>query len=391
MLVNFLYRLRQVGLPVTTKELLVLLEALENRLASFSIDEFYFISRLCLIKDEKYYDRFDKAFSIYFNDIDDIDDLLEALIPEDWLRSEFIKSLTEQEKQEIEALGGLEKLLETFKERLKEQKKRHAGGNKWVGTGGTSPFGHSGYHPEGIRVGGESQNKRALKVWEKRVFRDLDDDVELGTRNMKVALRKLRKFARTGAMDELDLEQTISSTARNAGLLDIKMLPERHNSIKVLLFLDVGGSMDPHIKVCEELFSACKSEFKHLEYFYFHNFIYENVWKDNARRHSEMIPLEDIIHTYGSDYKVIFIGDASMSPYEISHPYGSVEHMNEEPGYLWMQRVKAQFEKVVWLNPVEQDYWRYTHSIAMISQLLEEHMYPLNLSGIESATKSLLR
>ena len=391
MLVNFLYRLRQVGLPVTTKELLVLLEALENRLASFSIDEFYFISRLCLIKDEKYYDRFDKAFSIYFNDIDDIDDLLEALIPEDWLRSEFIKSLTEQEKQEIEALGGLEKLLETFKERLKEQKKRHAGGNKWVGTGGTSPFGHSGYHPEGIRVGGESQNKRALKVWEKRVFRDLDDDVELGTRNMKVALRKLRKFARTGAMDELDLEQTISSTARNAGLLDIKMLPERHNSIKVLLFLDVGGSMDPHIKVCEELFSACKTEFKHLEYFYFHNFIYENVWKDNARRHSEMIPLENIIHTYGSDYKVIFIGDASMSPYEISHPYGSVEHMNEEPGYLWMQRVKAQFEKVVWLNPVEQDYWRYTHSIAMINQLLEEQMYPLNLSGIESAIKSLLR
>ncbi|MCW9017851.1 MAG: hypothetical protein OQJ89_12850, partial [Kangiellaceae bacterium] len=297
--------------------------------------------------------------------------------------------LSEEEKAEIKALGGLEKLLETFKQRLKEQQERHAGGNKWVGTGGTSPFGHSGYHPEGIRVGGESRNKSAVKVWEKREFKDLDDSVELGTRNLKVALRKLRKFARSGAHEELDLDDTICSTARNAGLLDIKMVPERHNAVKVLLFLDVGGSMDPYIKVCEELFSACRTEFKHLEYYYFHNFIYENVWKDNARRFSENIPLEEVLRTYGSDYKVIFIGDASMAPYEISHAGGSVEHMNEEPGYVWMQRLKSTFDKVVWLNPVEEKYWQYTYSIEMATQLVEGEMYPLTLAGMEQAIKSL--
>ena len=389
MLIDFFYTLKKLGLPVSIKELLHLLEALQKRLAFCSLDDFYLLARLCLIKDEKYFDRFDKAFGLYFNELESIDDILEALIPEDWLRAEFMKHLSEEEKAEIKALGGLEKLLDTFKQRLKEQQERHAGGNKWVGTGGTSPFGHSGYHPEGIRVGGESRNKSAVKVWEKRQFKDLDDSVELGTRNLKVALRKLRKFARSGAHEELDLDDTISSTAKNAGMLDIKMIPERHNAVKVLLFLDVGGSMDPFIKICEELFSACKTEFKHLEYYYFHNFIYENVWKDNARRYTENIPLEEVLRTYGSDYKVIFIGDASMSPYEISHPGGSVEHMNEEPGYVWMQRLKSTFDKVVWLNPVEEKYWHYTYSIGMTTELVEGEMYPLTLAGMEQAIKSL--
>ena len=389
MLIDFFYTLKKMGLPVSIKEVLHLLEAMQKRLAFCNLDDFYLLARLCLIKDEKYFDRFDKAFGAYFNELESIDDILEALIPEDWLRAEFMKHLSEQEKAEIKALGGLEKLLETFKQRLKEQQERHAGGNKWIGTGGTSPFGHGGYHPEGIRVGGESQNKSAVKVWEKRQFKDLDDSVELGTRNLKVALRKLRKFARSGAHEELDLDDTISSTARNAGLLDIKMIPERHNAVKVLLFLDVGGSMDPYIKICEELFSACRTEFKHLEYYYFHNFIYENVWKDNARRFSENIPLEEVLRTYGSDYKVIFIGDASMAPYEISHAGGSVEHMNEEPGYVWMQRLKSTFDKVVWLNPVEEKYWQYTYSIEMTTQLVEGEMYPLTLAGMERAIKFL--
>lgn len=389
MLIDFFYTLKKMGLPVSIKELLHLLEAMQKRLAFCSLDDFYLIARLSLVKDEKYFDRFDKAFGAYFNELENIEDLLEALIPEDWLRSELMKHLSDEEKAQIKALGGLEKLIETFKQLLKEQQERHAGGNKWIGTGGTSPFGHSGYHPEGIRIGGESRNKSAVKVWEKRQFKDLDDSVELGTRNLKMALRKLRKFARSGAHDELDLDDTISSTAKNAGLLDIKMVPERHNAVKVLLFLDVGGSMDPHIKICEELFSACKTEFKHLEYYYFHNFIYENVWKDNARRFNENISLEEILRTYGSDYKVIFIGDASMSPYEISHPGGSVEHMNDEPGYVWMQRLKATFSKVVWLNPVQQQYWQYTHSISMTNELVEGEMFPLTLAGMEDAIKSL--
>lgn len=389
MLIDFFYTLKKTGLPVSIKELLHLLEAMQERLAFCNLDDFYLLARLCLIKDEKYFDRFDKAFGLYFNELQSFDDIIEALIPEDWLRAEFMKHLSDEEKAQIKSLGGLEKLLETFKQRLKEQQKRHAGGNKWIGTGGTSPFGHGGYHPEGIRVGGKSQNKSAAKVWEKRIFRDLDDSVELGTRNLKMALRKLRKFARSGAHEELDLDDTISSTARNAGLLDIKMVPERHNAVKVLLFLDVGGSMDPFIKICEELFSACKTEFKHLQYYYFHNFIYENVWQDNLRRYTENVPLEEVLRTYGSDYKVIFIGDASMSPYEISHPGGSVEHMNEEPGYVWMQRLKASFDKVVWLNPVEQKYWHYTYSIEMTTELLEGEMYPLTLAGMEKAIKSL--
>ncbi|PCJ46436.1 MAG: hypothetical protein COA74_13710 [Gammaproteobacteria bacterium] len=389
MLINFFYLLRKMGLAVSIKELLILLEALQHRLAFCSIDDFYLLARLCLVKDEKFFDRYDKAFAAYFKELENIDDILESLIPEDWLRSEFMKSLSEEEKAKINSLGGLEKLLETFKERLKEQQERHAGGSKWIGTGGTSPFGHSGYHPEGIRVGGESRNKRATKVWEKRVYKDLDDSVELGTRNLKVALRKLRKFARSGAIEELDLDNTITSTAKNAGWLDIKMIPERHNAIKVLLFFDVGGSMDPFVKTCEELFSACKTEFKHLEYYYFHNFIYESVWKDNVRRYTEDIPLEEVLRTYSSDYKVIFIGDASMSPYEISHRGGSVEHMNAEAGYVWMQRLKEVFTKVIWLNPVEEKYWEYTQSISIVKDLVENHMYPLSLQGLEDGIKSL--
>jgi len=391
MLINFFYLLRKTGVPVSIKELLVLLEALQERVAFCSIDDFYLLARLCLVKDEKFFDRYDRAFAAYFKDLENFEDILEAIIPEDWLRAEFMKSLSEEEKAKIESLGGLEKLLEAFKERLDEQKERHAGGSKWIGTGGISPFGHSGYHPEGIRVGGESRNKSAVKVWEKREFKDLDDSIELGTRNLKMALRKLRKFARSGAHEELDLDDTISCTAKNAGLLDIKMVPERHNAIKVLLFLDVGGSMDPFVKVCEELFSACKTEFKHLEYYYFHNFIYESVWQNNQRRHSETTPLLEVLRTYGKDYKVIFIGDASMASYEVSHRGGSVEHMNDEPGYIWMQRLKDVFDKVIWLNPVSEQYWDYTHSIGMVKQLLEEEMYPLTLSGLEEGIKSLSR
>lgn len=391
MLVQFFMGLRNAGVPATIRELLDLLAGLEARIACMDVDEFYQLARVCLVKDEKYYDRFDKAFGHYFNDLATLDDVIEALIPDDWLRSEFLKQLSDEEKAKIESLGGLDKLIEKFKERLEEQKGRHAGGNKWIGTGGTSPFGHSGYHPEGIRIGGESRNKKAVKVWEKRDFKDLDDSVELGTRNIKVALRRLRKFARTGAADELDIDDTISSTARNAGLLDLKMVPERHNAVKVLLFFDVGGSMDPHIKVCEELFSAARTEFKHMEYFYFHNFIYESVWDKNIRRHNERIQLLDVLHKYSADYKVIFVGDASMSPYEIAQPGGSVEHWNEEAGAVWMQRVLSTFDKVVWLNPVPPEDWSWTHSIRMVEELMEQHMYPMTLGGLEEAMTYLAK
>ncbi|PHS20609.1 MAG: hypothetical protein COA86_01285 [Kangiella sp.] len=389
MLINFFFLLKKSGIPVSIKELLILLEALQSRLAFCSLDDFYSLARLCMVKDEKYFDRYDRAFAAHFKELDNLEDILEALIPEDWLRSEFMKHLSDEEKAKIESLGGLEKLLETFKERLEEQKERHAGGNKWIGTGGTSPFGHSGYHPEGIRVGGESRNKSAVKVWEKRQFKDLDDNIELGTRNLKVALRKLRKFARSGAEEELDLDDTIACTAKNAGYLDIKMVPERHNAIKVLIFFDVGGSMDPFVKVCEELFSACKTEFKHLEFFYFHNFIYDSVWKNNSRRYTDKTLLNDVLRTFTKDYKVIFVGDASMASYEISHRGGSVEYMNEEAGYVWMQRLKAVFNKVIWLNPVEEKYWNYTQSIGMVKQLVEDEMFPLSVKGLEQGISSL--
>ncbi|GAB1269343.1 VWA domain-containing protein [Aurantivibrio infirmus] len=368
-----------------------MLEALEAHLAFGSIEDFYLLSRTCLVKDEKYFDKFDKAFGAYFKDLENLDDIIEAIIPEDWLRSEFLKDLSDEEKAKIESMGGLEKLIEEFKKRLEEQKKRHSGGNKWIGTGGTSPFGHSGFHPGGIRIGGESSNKQASKVWEQRQYKNLDDSVELGTRNIKMALRKLRKFARTGSEEELDLNDTISSTARNAGLLDIKMVPEKRNAVKVLLFLDVGGSMDPYVKVCEELFSACKTEFKHLEYFYFHNFIYERVWKDNYRRQQNTMSMFDLMHTYSSDYKAIFVGDATMGAYEISHQYGSVEHMNEEPGYIWMQRMKECFDKVIWLNPTTKEHWEYTSSIEITKELVDDKMYPLTLAGLDEGIAYLSR
>ncbi len=383
MLINFFQGLRDGGVPVTTRELLDLLEGLKRKVAFCDIDEFYYFSRTCLVKDEKYFDRFDRAFGLHFKELEALDDIIEALIPDDWLRSEFMKNLTDEEKAKIESLGGLEKLIEEFKKRLEEQEERHEGGDKWVGTGGTSPFGQEGYHPEGIRVGPNGKNKKAVKVWDKRDFKNLDDSVQLGTRNIKVALRRLRKFARTGSAEELDLDDTISSTARNAGLLDIKMVPERHNAVKVLLFLDVGGSMDPHVKVCEELFSAARTEFKHLENFYFHNFIYESVWRNNVRRHNERTQLLDILHKYSHDYKVVFVGDASMSPYEIVQPGGSVEHWNEEAGELWMRRMQDVYDKVIWLNPTPEEDWQYTQSVAITNQLLEGRMYPLTLQGLE--------
>jgi len=375
--------------PVTPRELLDLLEAMERRLAFGDMDDFYSLSRAVLVKDEKYYDRFDRAFGLHFKDLEALDDVIEAMIPDDWLRSEFMKQLSEEDKAKIESLGGLEELIEQFKQRLEEQKKRHSGGNKWIGTEGTSPFGNDGYHPEGIRVGGESKNKRAAKVWDRRDFKNLDDNVELGTRNIKIAMRRLRKFARTGATEELDLDDTIKSTARNAGLLDIKMVPERHNAVKVLLFLDVGGSMDPHVKVCQELFSAARSEFKHLEYFYFHNFVYESVWKNNVRRFNERTATLDLMHKYAHDYKVIFVGDASMSPYEIMQPGGSVEHWNEESGELWMRRLRETYEKCIWINPVPEDEWEYTQSIAITRQIMEGKMYPLTLRGLEEGMSFL--
>ncbi|MHA7815225.1 MAG: vWA domain-containing protein [Pseudohaliea sp.] len=391
MLINFFHGLRDAGIPVTTRELLDLLEGLRRHLVVGSVDQFYYFSRACLVKDEKYFDRFDKAFGAHFRDLEGLDDVIEAMIPDDWLRNEFMKQLSEEDKAKIESLGGLEKLIEEFKKRLEEQKERHEGGNKWIGTGGTSPFGQQGYHPEGIRVGPNGGNRRAVKVWDKRDFRNLDDSVELGTRNIKLALRRLRKFARTGSAEELDLDDTIRSTARNAGLLDIRMVPERHNAVKVLLFFDVGGSMDPHVKVCEELFSAARTEFKHMENFYFHNFLYESVWKNNIRRHHERTPLPDVLHKYGHDYKVVIVGDASMSPYEIVQPGGSVEHWNEEAGEVWLRRLRETYEKCIWINPVPEAEWEYTQSIAMTHQLMEGHMYPLTLHGLEEGMSFLSR
>jgi len=383
MLINFFHGLRESGVPVTTRELLDLMEGLKRHIVFGDIDDFYYFSRTCMVKDEKYFDRFDRAFGLHFKELEALDDIIEALIPDDWLRSEFMKNLSEEEKAQIESLGGLEKLIEEFKKRLEEQKERHEGGNKWVGTGGTSPFGQEGYHPEGIRVGPNGRNKKAVKVWDKREFKNLDDNVELGTRNIKVAMRRLRKFARTGAADELDLDDTISSTARNAGWLDIKMIPERHNAVKVLLFLDVGGSMDPHVKVCEVLFSAARTEFKHLKSFYFHNFLYESVWSNNVRRHNERTQVLDILHKYSHDYKVVFVGDASMSPYEIVQPGGSVEHWNEESGEVWIRRMQEVYDKVIWINPVPEEDWQYTQSVSIAHQLMEGHMYPLTLKGLE--------
>ncbi|HBD13241.1 MAG TPA: hypothetical protein DCZ13_13905 [Porticoccaceae bacterium] len=391
MLLNFFYGLRKAGLPVSINELLTLLETLKQHVAFGSIDDFYYLSRACMVKDETNYDKFDRAFALYFKELESLDDFLEALIPEEWLRSEFEKTLTDEEKANIESLGGLEKLIEEFKKRLKEQKGKHQGGNKWIGTQGTSPFGNDGYNPEGVRVGGEGKQKKALKVWEKREFANLDDSVELGTRNIKVALRRLRKFTRSGLDEELDLDDTIRSTAKNAGLLDIKMVPEKRNAVKVLLFFDAGGSMDPYVKVCEELFSAARTEFKHLEYFYFHNMLYDYVWRDNFRRFQEKTETYDVFHKYAADYKVIFVGDASMSPYEIESAGGSVEYYNKESGAVWMERLTNIYDKVVWLNPVREDYWEHTPTIQRVRELVDDRMFPLTLGGLEEGMSLLTK
>jgi uncharacterized protein with von Willebrand factor type A (vWA) domain len=390
MLVRFFFMLREGGLKVSITEFLTLLEVLESRITGYSVDEFYYLARACLVKDESLYDRFDRVFSAHFKGIQDLFGDETAEIPEDWLRRQFERLLSDEEKALVESLGGWDKLMETLRKRLEEQEGRHEGGNKWIGTGGTSPFGAYGYNPEGIRIGQEgSRHRRAVKVWDKREFRNLDDSIELGTRNLKVALRRLRRFAREGAADELDLPDTIESTARNAGLLDIKMVPERHNAVKVLLFLDVGGSMDDHVRICEELFSAASGEFKHLEYFYFHNCVYEGVWKDNSRRHSDRTPLMDVLHKYSADYKLILVGDATMSPYEIHYPGGSVEHWNEEAGATWMKRLLDTYPKAIWLNPEPEQRWEYTPSIRMMSELMEERMYPLTVSGLEEGMREL--
>ena len=389
MLIGFFSKVREYKVPCTMRELLDLVRALEQQVVFANIDDFYIISRAILVKDESYFDKFDRAFADYFKGVESLELDLDG-IPEDWLRKQLEKSLTEEEKAQLEAVGGFDKLMETLAERLKEQEKRHQGGNKWIGTGGTSPFGAYGYNPEGIRIGQEeSRHRRATKVWDKRQFKNLDANVEIGTRNIKVALRKLRQFARTGSSEELALDETIAATARNAGYLDIKMKPERHNAIKVLMFFDIGGSMDDHIKDCEQLFSAIHGEFKHLEFFYFHNCLYDKVWQDNQRRYQETIDLEEVIRTFGSDYKVIFVGDATMGPYEIMARGGSVEHWNEKPGIAYMNRLLSHFNKVAWLNPQPETHWPYHHSISVIQQIVNDRMFPLTVDGIGRAIKEI--
>ena len=391
MLINLFNTLKDTGVPCTLRELLDLLTALDKRLVFANTDEFYFLSRAILVKDEKNYDKFDRAFDIYFKGLETLDDVIQALIPDEWLRKEFEKFLTPEELEKIKSMGGVEKLLDEFKKRLEEQKERHEGGDKWVGTGGTSPYGNSGMNPEGIRVDGEGKEGKAVKVWQKRDFKNLDDSIELGTRNIKIALRRLRKFVRESHNEEFDLDGTVKSTAKNAGLLDIKMVPEKANAVKVIVLFDVGGSMDPHVKICEELFSACKTEFKNLEYFYFHNFIYETVWKDNSRRHNERIETTELFQKYSQDYKIIFIGDATMAPYEITNAGGSIEHWNEEPGSLWMKKFYSNFEKLIWLNPVPQDHWDYSASIELSRTLIDDQMYPLTIKGLEDGMSFLTK
>ena len=392
MFVEFFLALKEARIPVTLREFLVLLEAMERKVVSFNVDEFYFLSRSSLVKDERNLDKFDQVFGSCFEGLEFGQDLFETGIPEDWLQKLAERVMTTEEMAEIKSLGGWKKLMETLRERLAEQNKRHQGGSKMIGTGGTSPFGAYGYNPEGVRIGqNESRHGKAVKVWDERLFKNLDDTVEIGTRNIKVALRRLRQFAREGAESELDLPDTIRSTAHNGGILDIRMVPERHNSVKIVLLLDIGGSMDYHVKNCEELFSAARSEFKHLEYFYFHNCIYDRVWKDNRRRKNEILSTWELLHTYPADYRLIFVGDATMSPYEIIYPGGSVEHWNDDPGSLWMERVLSVYSRVAWLNPVEEKYWRGTPSIKLLSQLMGGRMYPLNLDGLDRAMRNLSR
>ncbi|TVR59967.1 MAG: VWA domain-containing protein [Candidatus Competibacteraceae bacterium] len=393
MMTEFFRKLRQASIPVTLTEFLTLLEALNQRVTTHSIEEFYYLARATLVKDERHYDRFDQVFGSHFQGLETrFGEVVGATVPLEWLRKLAELTLSEDDKALIEALGGWEKLMETFAQRLAEQEGRHQGGNKWVGTAGTSPFGAYGYNPEGIRIGQDtSRHRRAVKVWDRREFRNLDDTVELGTRNIKVALRRLRRFAREGAAQELDLDDTIRSTARNAGYLELKMVPERHNAVKVLLFLDVGGSMDDHVRACEELFSAARGEFKHLEYFYFHNMIYEGLWKDNRRRYTEKIETLTVLRTFGADYKLILVGDATMSPYEITYPGGSVEHFNPEAGDVWLNRLLDIYSRAIWLNPQPQNRWSYVPSIQMVRELMGDRMYPLTLEGLEQGIRTLQR
>ena len=389
MFLTFLDQLRAAGIPASLKEHLVLLEALDAEVIDRTIDDFYYLARATYVKNEALIDRFDRVFAQVFQGVlattgDQAD------IPAEWLRAVAEKYLTDEEKKAIESLGSWDEIMETLKKRLEEQQGRHQGGSKWIGTGGTSPFGNGGYNPEGIRIGGESRHRRAIKVWEKREFRDLDASQELGTRNIKVALRRLRRFAREGAADQLDLDATIDGTARR-GFLDIAMRPERRNAVKLLLFLDIGGSMDDHVRACEELFSAATAEFKHLEFFYFHNCVYEGVWKENKRRFTDRTPTMDVLHKFGHDYKLVLVGDAAMSPYEISHPGGSVEHMNPEPGALWLKRLTDTYPSAVWLNPAEERTWGYTQSTRMIRELMDDRMFPLTLDGLEQAMRNLAR
>jgi uncharacterized protein with von Willebrand factor type A (vWA) domain len=403
MLVRFFLMLREAGVPVSITEFLALLEALAKGTVAFAgpaaqgpvpsgeaVEQFYFLARTILVKDERHFDRFDRAFAAHFRGAEAaFEALLAAEVPADWLRQALAPHLTDEEKARIRPLGGWDALIETLRRRLAEQKSRHEGGNRWIGTGGTSPYGHSGYNPEGVRIGGAGGGRRAVKVWERREFANLDDAAGLGRRNVKLALRRLRRFARQGAAESFDLDGTIDATARRAGLLDIRMVPERRNAVKVLLFLDVGGSMDEHVRICEELFAAARVEFRHLEHFYFHNFVYESVWKDNRRRHAERTPLSRLLRTYGRDYRLVFVGDATMSPYEILQPGGSIEHWNEEPGAAWMKRLLAGFPRHAWLNPEPPGRWELTPSIRITRELVEDRMFPLTLAGLDRAMRSL--
>ncbi|WP_121629656.1 vWA domain-containing protein [Tropicibacter alexandrii] len=392
MFVPFFETLRSNGVPVSLREYLAFLEGMSAGLATYDVEAFYFLARTAMVKDERHLDRFDRAFAATFKGLDSItpEQVLNALdLPEDWLRKMAEKHLSEEEKAQIEAMGGFDKLMETLKKRLEEQKGRHQGGSKWVGTAGTSPFGAYGYNPEGVRIGqNESRHRRAVKVWDKREFKNLDDSVELGTRNIKVALKRLRKWARAGADEELDLDGTIRATAHN-GYLDVQTRPERRNAVKVLLFLDIGGSMDPYVKLVEELFSAARAEFKHLDHYYFHNCLYEGVWKDNRRRWDQQTPTWEVLNTYGADYKCIFVGDASMSPYEIAYPGGANEHWNKEAGQVWLERARRQWSNHLWLNPVPEQHWRYTQSIQMIREIFEDRMVPMTLEGIDRGMRIL--
>ncbi len=390
MLIRFFRMLRAAGVAVSITEFLALLEALQARLIGPSADEFYWLARAILVKDERHFDRYDRVFAAHFRGIEQAFEALIADIPADWMQKSLELQLSDEDKARIAALGGWDRLMETLRRRLEQQKTRHQGGSRWIGTGGTSPFGADGYNPEGVRIGqGKSRNRRAVKVWERREFANLDDSIGLGTRNVKLALRRLRRFAREGAALQLDLDGTIDSTARRAGLLDIRMIPERHNAVKVLLFLDVGGSMDDHVRICEELFSAARSEFKHLEYFYFHNFVYESVWRDNRRRQTERTKTIEVMRTYGHDYKLVVVGDATMSPYEIVQPGGSIEHWNEEPGSAWMKRLLTNYPHHAWLNPELRERWDFTPSIQMTRQMFEQRMFPLTLEGLDRAMKAL--